>query len=297
MKDYHRAVLEITAAAVLVGLIPIIVKVSTLDFYTLALGRVFFAALSLLVGATLSRWVKSEEITLCSFRENWLHLSLFGIFHALAIIFYFITIKLTTAAVAALLLYLGTVYLVPLSRIFLKEPIERKTLLSLAPSFSGLLLILNPGQWGSNWWGYLAGIFTGLSVALIFLLGKIITEKCKGFSMAFYQNVIALPVVLVALPLVLPLISFSSLTVANIFWLIFLGVFCTAVAFILLYSGMQKIRVLKVGILYLLSVFFSVLFAFALLKESLEIHEWIGAVLIIIGSVLIILFHEEETPE
>ena len=283
MKDYHRAVLEITAAAILFGLIPIIVRYSTLDSYTLALGRVFFAVLFLFV------WVKFTKRKLQKLSEKRSQLFLFGLLHALTIIFFFVAIKLIPTAIAVLLLYAGAVYLVVLSHFFLKEKIERITLVSLVISLFGLLLIFYTRELILNWWGYLAGFLAGLCMAWVFLIGKIIRREYDQFSMVFYQNIIALPIML-------PLILFSQFTFTfeNISILIFLGFFCTTIAFLLLYSGMKIVKGQKLGILLLMEVVVPIVLSLMLFREIPGIMEAIGGVLIFVGYVAIVLFHKEE---
>jgi drug/metabolite transporter (DMT)-like permease len=282
MNEYHKAVLEITLAATLFGLIPIIVKFSSIDSYSLSLGRIIFATLFLFL------WIKFNKIKLQRLKKDKLQLFFFGLFHALIIIFFFIAIKLITTAMAVILLYAGAIYLVLFSYIFLKEKIEKITVISLIISFIGLFLVFYTDKLILNWWGYLAGFLAGFFMALVYLFAKIISNKYNKMSMTYYQN-------LIALPLMLPLLLLAKFefTLINLFTLIALGIFCTAIAFLLLYAGMKKIKAQKVGILLLMEVIVPIILALLLFRELPKINEIIGGVLILIGFITITIFHKQ----
>jgi drug/metabolite transporter (DMT)-like permease len=283
MNEYKKGIFEITLAAVLFGIIPIIVKFSNLDIYTLSFGRIFFAALSLLI------FVMFFKTKLQSIRKNKLSFFLFSLFHVLIVISFFIAIKLINLAVAVLLLYAGSIYLVILSSIFLKEKIEKITIFSLIISFLGIFTIFYSSEIILNLWGYLAGFFSGLFMAITLLIGKVLSKNYDKLSMTYYQNIIALP-------LILPLLFFINfnLTFNDVFILILLGSVCTALAFLLLYSGIKKVKGQKIGILLLLELVTPLFLAFILFKEIPSVREIIGGILILIGFILIALIRNNK---
>ncbi len=288
MKNLHKGILEISFAAILFGLIPIIVKFSSLDIYSLSLGRIIFATLF------LAFWIFFTKTKIQSVKQNKGLFFLFGLFHALIIICFFISIKLISTPIAVLLLYAGAIYLVILSKIFLKEKIEKITIFSLVISFVGLFLIFYTPELKNNLFGYLAGFFAGLFMAFVYLIGKILSKKYDPISITFVQN-------LIALPLMLPLLFLAEFsgTFSGFFTLILLGIFCTAIAFLLLYSGMKKVKGQKVGILLLLEVLTPLILAFCLFNEIPLLREIVGGILIFIGFILLILFSknpEQLTP-
>jgi len=224
-----------------------------------------------------------------SIRKNKLSFFLFSLFHVLIVISFFIAIKLINLAVAVLLLYAGSIYLVILSSIFLKEKIEKITIFSLIISFLGIFTIFYSSEIILNLWGYLAGFFSGLFMAITLLIGKVLSKNYDKLSMTYYQNIIALP-------LILPLLFFINfnLTFNDVFILILLGSVCTALAFLLLYSGIKKVKGQKIGILLLLELVTPLFLAFILFKEIPSVREIIGGILILIGFILIALIRNNK---
>ncbi len=282
MKEFNKAIFEISIAAILFGLIPIIVKFSEIDSYVLAFGRIIFASIFLFI------WISLSKTKVQPIKKDKLLFFLFGLFHALIILFFFIAIKLINTAIAVLLLYSGAIYLVVLSAIFLREKIEKITYISLIVSFIGLFLIFYTPDLKLNFLGYLAGFSAGFFMSLVFLIGKKLTKSYDRMSMTFFQN-------LIALPLMLPLLFFAKFNwkFINLFTLIILGVFCTAIAFLLLYSGMKRVKGQKVGLLLLLEVVTPIILAFVFFREIPQLREIFGGILILIGFILLIIFHKD----
>lgn len=280
-------ILPILAATFLLGLIPIIVKSSALDGLILALGRVSFAVLSLPI---LKFFAKMK---LCKFSENKFHLTLFGFFHAFTIFYYFLAIKLISTAMAVLLLWAGAIYLVVLSRLFHKVKIEKKEGLSLSISIIGLIWILCTADLASNWQGYLAGFLAGFLMAWVFLIGDIVRKEYDQFSMIFYQNMIALP--MMSLLMILFMLH-SQFTIAipstdvstDVLFLVVLGVICTTVSFYLLYSGMKKLNGgQNLGFLLSIEIALPIVLASIKFDEIPTCNEAIGGALIFLGFMII----------
>jgi len=276
MDDKTKGIIEITIAAILFGIIPLIVKLSSLSAYTLSSGRIIIA--TIFIGA----WLGFKKKKIDFIKKDRVKFILFGVLHALIILFSFIAIKTINVAIASILIYAGAIYLVGLSAIFLKEKIERTTIFALFLCLIGFITLFWTNQFGGNLIGYLAGLLAGIFVAVVYLIGKILSKNYDKKSMTFIQN-------LIALPFVIPLFFMEKfeINVINMTVLIFLGVFCTAVPFILLYSGMKKVKGQKAGLLLMLELIIPVVLSLLLLKEIPSYREWIGGGLILISYLIV----------
>ena len=279
MNNEFRGIIQITFAAILFGIIPLIVKLSGVNSYILSATRIIIAAL------IFSVWFFVGKMKFPSLKKDKLKLFIFGILHAGSIFFSFFAIKTINVAIASVLIYAGTIYLVVLSAIFLKEKINLTTIFAVSLCFIGIIFIfwnVFSSRFNGNLLGYLAGFFAGVFMAIVYLTGKILSKDYSGSSMTLLQN-------LIALPFVIPLLFVGSFVFSfeNIFVILFLGIFCTAVPFFLLYSGMKNVKGQKVGIILTLELIIPVILSFAVLSEIPSPLEIIGGVLILVGYVLV----------
>lgn len=120
-----------------------------------------------------------------------------------------------------------------------------------------------------------------IGFGLVYVLSKTFKTYDK-VSLTFWQNTIAIPFLL---PLVL--IDIPKFTYTDILIVIFLGVFCTAVPFILVFKGFEKVRAQKGGVVILLDIIFPIIFALLIFKEIPSIEAAIGGILIIVASYLV----------
>jgi drug/metabolite transporter (DMT)-like permease len=164
----------------------------------------------------------------------------------------------------------------------LKEKIETVTIASLIISIFGLFLIFYTPDAIANFWGYLSGFLAGFFMSIVLIIGKILSKKYDQMTMTFFQNIIALP-------LMLPLLFFAEFdwSFVNLSTLVVLGILCTGIAFLLLYSGMKKVKSQKVGILLLLEVVTPIFLVFVVFQEIPSLREIIGGMMILIGFIII----------
>ncbi len=147
-------------AAVLWSLSGVVTKsdsLKTLDASTIAFYRSLFAGLALLPLVPPSRW---------TFRPVMLPVGLiFGIMTGL----YITSLKATTAANAIFLQCSATLWMVPLSILFLRERPDGRSRLGIALAAPGIATIVLFGHGGSSteWLGVTLGLFSGLAYAAV----------------------------------------------------------------------------------------------------------------------------------
>ena len=278
MDKEKIGMLEVFFSSLLFGLIPILVRFDdSLGPFNLSFFRVFVATIALFLFIIFSKRVLS------SWKKETKKLVIFGALHGFIIICYFIAIKYLSIASAVLLLYSCSIWVVVFSYLILKERIKKISWIALLIAFIGVVLVVSPKDFflQESIIGSLAGLAGGIIAGLVYTLSKTFKEHDK-VSLTFWQNLIALPFLFPLIFIDLPYFTMKS------FWIvIFLGTVCTAIPFILIFKGFQKIPSQKGSVLILLDLVFAVVFASILFKEIPSLIEIIGGVLILIGSYLI----------
>ncbi len=276
MQQRTLGILEISVAAALFGAIPLIVKASSLDALSLSFGRILFATIAL-AGYVLF-WKKVKN----PLRKDPVLTIVFGLLHALIIVTSFIAVKLIPISIAILLVWAGVIYLVPMAAFFLGEKITKSTIIATFLALSGLITLFFNIPSSASFWGYVSGAVSGICMAVVYIIGKILSHRHDRVSLTFYQNLIALPVLLPLIPFIPQIPSSPDIGVT-----LLLGVVCTAIPFILLYSGMRKVSGQTVGFILLLEILFPLVLSFLIFKEVPALREAVGGLLILAAFVMV----------
>lgn len=277
MKKESLGYLQIIIASVLFGFIPIVVRFGgNLGPYNLSFFRVLVSA------ASLGIYFLFFKKRFINFKyEKW-KLLFFGAIHGFIILGYFIAIQFLSIASAVLLLYSSSIWIILFSYFILKEKITKLDLIALFIAFVGVVLVLSPKNFFvvESLIGSVSGLLAGIGFGLVYVLSKTF-KKYDKVSLTFWQNLIAVPFLI---PLLF--IDFPSFTFKDIWIIIFLGIICTTIPFILVFKGFQKIPAKKGGIVILLDIIFPILFSLLVFREVPQISTFIGGALIIMGAYL-----------
>lgn len=277
MKNETVGVIEVTIASILFGFIPILVRWGNdIGPYTLSVARVAVAALALYLFVLLTRQ------RVAPFKAEKGKLLFFGAIHGFIILGYFLAIQHISIASAVLLLYSSSIWIVIFAHFILKEHISKQAWLALGVAFSGVILVLSPEQFfiKESLIGSIAGLLAGVGFGLVYVLSKTF-QTYDRTSLTFWQN-------LIALPFVLPLLLIDPLhfTQSDILLVLALGVLCTAIPFVLVYKGFQRISAQTGGVVILLDIIFPILLAFLIFREAPTFTALLGGLLIICGFYL-----------
>ncbi len=278
MNKERIGMLEVFVSSLLFGLIPIFVRLDdSLGAFNLSFFRVVVAAISLFL------FIRFSKIKLSSLKQETGKLLFFGVFHGLIIIGYFFAIKYLSISSAVLLLYSCSIWGVVFSYLILKEKIKKKSWFALIIALIGVFLIISPKSFflKESIIGSISGLIAGALAGLVYTLSKILKKHDK-VSLTFWQNLIAIPFLF---PLIL--IEFPQFTLKSLGVVVVLGTVCTAIPFVLIFRGFQKIPIQKGSVLILLDLVFAIIFASILFKEVPSLMEVIGGILILIGSYFI----------
>ena len=207
-----------------------------------------------------------------------------GLLSVLTTFAYYKAYILTTLSNAVLVHYLAPVIAAVSAIVFLKEKLERITVVSLVLSLFGLYLITSPNLVLGN--KHLLGIFFAFSSAvgygLWIVTSKKLVKKLSFEVILFYQGIVSILILL-------PLIGFDlSLTLKPFSLLAVYALLIYVLSGFLFLAGIKYVEAQHVGIIAYAEVIFVVLFGFLFFKEIPGISTLIGGLLIIFSGYLVV---------
>ncbi len=272
---------EIALAAIFFGTIGIFVRAIHIDTGTTVFYRTLFGGLILLV-LFLLRGRYSDLVP----GEKKGQLLLMGFCMAITIFSYFTAIRATSFAVAILLLYTAPIFVAIMSPVFLKEKMTRVTVVAVALSVLGVLLIVNPFSlvFGSNYFaGIMFGLISGLFYGLETILSRYLRDYYSGYVQAIWLNAIT---ALIFLPFALQIPL--AVVREDILYLFLLGLIPTAFSFSLYFEGLSRVKASHGIIVLSLEPISGIIMAIAFLGESPTVFTLLGGAAII-ASVLLVM--------
>ena len=195
---------------------------------------------------------------------------------------YFKAFQLTTIANAILTHYTAPIFVAILAPLFLREKLEKITLISLIISFLGLFLIASEGLSLSpaNFSGILFGTASGLAYAFSIIIYKYLLKNLSVYTLIFYQSLVGS---IILAPFVLPQVSTSLPWFYLLFFALLFGIFATFLHF----QGIKRIKAQQAGILGYTEPVFGISYAFLFFSEIPTKLSLIGGLLIVLGGYLI----------
>ena len=274
----------VAAAATIWGSNGVIVNSVSYDAQTVAFFRVLFASLTLLPVVLLTR--KPEVTSVARSWRSWKVMLSLGSLLALGWTLLFQSMKLIAIANAVFLNYMAPIFATLLVPLFLREKLEKSTLLALAISVGGVLFIssqqgLHIGG-GQNQIGIVLGLLAGLAYAGFIILSK------KALS-SFSSQVIAFCSYSIASVFLLPFvigIDFSP-DLTSLALLLILGIVNTGFAVTFYLKGLNLIKAQKAVVLTYLEPASAVVFGFVFLSQPPTPLMIVGGSLILIAGYII----------
>jgi len=211
--------------------------------------------------------------------------SLIGIFLFMGYAFQTVGLKYTTATKAGFITGLSVVLVPIISHFFIKEKINRNSVIGVILAFIGLWFLNYSSSFSFNLGDFLV-LLCAVSFALHIISVGLFSKKLDYVLLAITQiTVVFVLSLLMALIFERPAIhlSYSS----NIWWSIVLtGVFATALAFYMQNRFQRYSTATKTAIIFSGEPIFAAVFAYFLLGEKVGLIAWIGGLLIIFGMII-----------
>ncbi|TND07558.1 MAG: hypothetical protein FD123_3110 [Bacteroidetes bacterium] len=274
----HRAgSFQIVAGAILFGLIPVFVSsCAGLSITSIALGRALFAAL--FAGSVLL--LKGGNLRIR--RKELLHYFTWTLFLTGAILCYVLSIRYTGVAVSGALLGIQPVFIILFVRLFFAEKIRTQAMLSCIVAMAGIILVSGIG--GSENYsakGCVFGLLSAVFLGLNFTYHLKFMKHESPLRLVYIQNLLQLPVLL---PFVL--VNPGTVSFVGIGSVFFMGIFCTSIAYLLIYSGSKKVNKQYIGILQLVENIIPVFIGALVYRESISIAAGWGIALILLSALM-----------
>lgn len=293
--DVAQGYLAVIASMLIWGSVSIFSRKAGQDPLVTVTYRVLFAALALALLEGYQRlrgqakpwrvpagWRQGRYLALLAFSglalaTNWL--------------FFFKAVATTSLSNAVLSYYAAPVLVAAASPFLLKERLERRTIGAIGLALAGIILMLyQPGQPLTA--ADVTGIGYGLAAAAFYALVTI-TSRWLGdlpaTQLVLVQTVVSsavlLPVVLLSPDLAAAMRS-TSLSALGLLGII--GVVHTALALVLYFYGLQRVKVQHVGVLAYLDPVSAILFGLLFLGDQPTAWSLGGGALVLAGSALLL---------
>lgn len=273
----------VTVAAIIWGSNGVIVNWVPYNAYAVAFFRVLFASITLLPVVLLTR--KSEAI---SAAKSWRIMLSSGFLLALGWALLFHSMKLIAIANAVLLDYTAPIFVALFAPLFLKEKLEKSTLLALAISVVGIVVIsyeqnLQTSDLNDlNLLGVILGLLAGLAYAGFIIVSKRALSSFSSQVVAFYSYS-------VASIFLFPFMIGTDFSPGLTSWilLLVLGIFNTGFAVTLYLKGLGMVKAQKAVVFTYLEPASAVVFGFLFLNQQPTVLMLVGGFLILIAGYIV----------
>lgn len=257
--------------------------------------RVLFGAMALALVEWLRRGRQPSSAPKGTAKPGWIRTALLlgsGLALATNWLFFFKAVTTTSVFNAVLSYYTAPVLVALAAPLVLRERLEGRTVVAMALAFGGAgLMLYQPGTSLSP--SDLAGIGYGLTAAAFYAAVTLSVRKLADIGptrLALIQTLTA-SVVLVPTVLLTPSLAGQALGMGlrPLLLLAVIGVVHTALALVLYFYGLGRVKVQHVGVLAYLDPVSAILFALLLFQEVPGLFSLIGGALVLGGSALLLL--------
>jgi drug/metabolite transporter (DMT)-like permease len=276
MRDYRKSLLEIHSAVLLFGGAGLFAKILPLPAPVIVLGRVFFAAVSLLVIILLSSDINHRVRS----ARDFLVLMLLGAVLAIHWITFFRAIQVSTVAIGLISYSTFPIFAAVLEpAVFGRRARVSDFVLALL-AFFGVMLIVPRFEMHDNLTrGVLWGLASAATFAVLSVLNRYYVRRYSSLTIALHQNAFAAV-------LLLPAAFLLQFTMrpSDLLLLIVLGVVFTAIAHTLFIKGMRYVSAHAASVIACLEMVYGVIFAVLLLGEIPTARTIIGGTLVLLAA-------------
>ncbi len=185
-----RGYSQVVTACVLYGLIGIFIEViGDIPIGSIIFYRLFFGLAAIALYLAVSG--RFFELRL---KEKKSYLLLLGLFEAAAVLAYFYSVRQTSVSMAVLLLYTAPIYVTLLSPLLLKEKSTSRSILALALSIAGVIMIVQPQTLdnGNSIAGITLGLASGLLYGLMIMTSRSLKDNYTGIAQATWSMIVSL---------------------------------------------------------------------------------------------------------
>ena len=277
-----KAIICVNAAVLLFGLAGLFAKWIHLPAICITFGRVLFSSISL----GLYLLIRKQSIRVS--KKDAAMLLIAGVILALHWWAFLGSIQLSTVAIGTITFSAFPLFVTFLEPFIFHHKLQWRSVGAAVLILAGVLITIPEFSPEDHMFiGFLSGLISALSYAVLTIINKHMAEKISSTVTAFYEQAAA---AVVLLPFVIQMNVQTS--ASDLELLLFLGVITTALAHTLFISSLETLPAQLAGICSSMETVYGIIFAFLLLGEVPAIREIIGAV-IIVGTVTAAQVHAE----
>ncbi len=186
----------------------------------------------------------------------------------------------TTAAAAIFLQYTSTLWAFLFGVLFLKEPLDRRNLITLGFGLAGIVWIVAADFNGERFLGTLLGLSSGLAYGGVVVCLRALRDENSAWLITLCH--------IVSCVILLPWVLARTMTVDGPQWslIVLLGVGQMAIPYILFSRGIGKIPVQEAALIPLCEPILNPLWVWLCWGERIPTPTLIGGLLILMGLVL-----------
>jgi drug/metabolite transporter (DMT)-like permease len=189
------------------------------------------------------------------------------------------------AGTAAMLIQVGPLLIALLAAMFLGEQLTPWVLIGIAVAFSGVAVIsLANGEGGSgDVWGVILTVMAAVTYAIGVVAQKPLTVRIPPFELIFLSCLIG---IVAALPFAGGVADLARQPPATWAWIVYLGVFPTALAFSTWAYALKRMGAARLSITTFLVPVIAIALAWVLLDETPDPLAYVGGALCVIGVLM-----------
>ncbi len=200
-------------------------------------------------------------------------------------------LQYTSASNTGWIIGTAPIFMAIMGMMFFKEKINLKQLLGIVLAFSGLLLLISGGDLSSIGFMSNKGDFLVLASAFTWGVYSMVNKK---ISLTYPPLMTILYLFIMMAVIILPVTANSNTLgrlehLSSIGWVsvIFLGIFCSGIAYVLWAQSLKDMDSSKVGAFLYFEPFVTVFSAWIFLHETITLLMFISGIIIITGVIIV----------
>jgi drug/metabolite transporter (DMT)-like permease len=251
--------------------------------------RYFLGALAIFIAlAVMRQW----DYSVFKIKGLWV----IALFNAIAQLFQNVGMTLTSATNAVLLIDINVIFIAMLAVFVLKERLNRWMVVGLVIGLIGVVVISTNGDLASILSGSFEGnmLVFGAGILWAFYV-VLLTRELNGTKIIVAATgAVIIETAVFMIPIMLLLTKDYSIESTGAAAALYLGIFCTALAFVLYSIGLKRLGATMSSVILLVEIVFGILFAILLLGEMPTVATAVGGALILLSVIVITLNQSED---
>lgn len=279
----NKSKIMIIISMIIFGTISLFVKNINLSSQEIALYRALFAFVIIFLFLLISK----KLIPLKKLKKELPILAISGCLIAFGWILLFESYNYTTVSVATLAYYFAPVIVAITCSILFKERMSKKNIICFSLATLGVIFvsgIFAKNYANNHFLGFTLALLAAILYASVIILNKKINHL-DGINKTFYQFLF---VIVVLVPYVLFTKGFNLDKLNYISWmnLLVVGIIHTGITYCLYFTSIKNLKGSEIAILSYIDPFVAIILSVCILGENITIFQIIGAILIILFSLL-----------